>query len=85
VEFVNARFEDALLPREHFQAVFSASAMHWIDPDFGWRKAADALAPSGTLALIQYFVCDDPRLGRPIRSSILACAVTARRAAFSAS
>src|SRR5271166_3024515 len=26
VEFANARFEDALLPREHFPAVFSASA-----------------------------------------------------------
>src|SRR6201984_2555562 len=32
VEFVNAQFEDALLPPEHFQAVFSASAFHWVDP-----------------------------------------------------
>src|SRR4029077_1547677 len=30
VEFVNAQFEDASLPREKFQAVFSASAFHWI-------------------------------------------------------
>src|SRR5690348_15386338 len=30
VEFVNARFEDALLPREQFRAVFCASAFHWI-------------------------------------------------------
>src|SRR5580698_496193 len=31
VEFVNAQFEDALLPRQRFAAVFSASAFHWID------------------------------------------------------
>jgi SAM-dependent methyltransferase len=61
VEFVNTRLEDAPLPREHFRAVFSASAMHWIDPDLGWQKAADALAPGGTLALIQYFGLNEPR------------------------
>ncbi len=61
VEFVNALLEDASLPRECFHAVFSASAMHWIDPDLGWRKAADALVPGGTLALVQYFGLNDPR------------------------
>jgi SAM-dependent methyltransferase len=54
VEFVHARLEDVQLPRESYEAVFSASAIHWVDPDLGWRKIADALAPSGTLALIQY-------------------------------
>jgi SAM-dependent methyltransferase len=54
VEFINVRLEDAPLPREHFHAVFSASAMHWINPDLGWQKAAEALVPGGTLALIQY-------------------------------
>jgi len=61
VEFVNARLEDAPLPRERFRAVFSASAMHWIDPDLGWQKAADALVPGGTLALVQYVGLDEPR------------------------
>jgi SAM-dependent methyltransferase len=61
VEFMNARLEDALLPRGHFQAVFSASAMHWIDPDLSWQRAAEALAPGGTLALIQYFGLKEPR------------------------
>jgi SAM-dependent methyltransferase len=61
VEFVNARLEDASLPRERFHAVFSASAMHWIDPDLGWRKIAEALVPGGTLALVQYFGCNEPR------------------------
>ena len=54
VEFVNARFEDARLPRKHFRAVFSAAAFQWIDPEVSWRKAADVLVASGTLALVQY-------------------------------
>jgi SAM-dependent methyltransferase len=55
VELVHARLEDVELPRESYEAVFSASAIHWVDPDLGWREIADALAPGGTLALIQYF------------------------------
>lgn len=61
LELVNARFEDAPLPPERFRAVFSASAIHWVDPDVGWRRAADALAADGTLALIQYFGLHEPR------------------------
>src|SRR5271166_5346717 len=61
VEFVNARFEDALLPREQFQAVFSASAFHWIDPKVSWQKVADVLVPGGTLALISYFGLEEAR------------------------
>ena len=53
--FVNARFEDARLPGEHFRAVFSASAFHWIDPAVSWQEAARVLLPGGTLALLQYF------------------------------
>jgi SAM-dependent methyltransferase len=54
VGFVQARFEDAQLPHSHFRAVFSASAWQWIDPEVSWQKAARALVPGGTLALIQY-------------------------------
>ena len=61
VELVHARLEDVQLPRERYQAVFSASAIHWVDPDLSWRKIADALAPGGTLALIQYFGLQDRR------------------------
>ena len=61
VQFVNARLEDAVLPSAHYAAVFSASAIHWIDPDIGWRKAADSLVDGGTLALLSYFGLDDPR------------------------
>jgi SAM-dependent methyltransferase len=61
VQFVGARLEDASLPRAQYSAVFSASAIHWIDPDVSWRKAADALADGGSLALVSYFGLDDPR------------------------
>ena len=64
VEFVNAQFEDALLPRERFQAVFSASAFHWVDPEVGWQKAADVLVPSGTFALVSYFGLEEYRSRR---------------------
>jgi ubiquinone/menaquinone biosynthesis C-methylase UbiE len=61
VKFVNAQFEDASLPREQFQAVFSASAFHWVDPKVSWQKAADVLVPGGTLALLQYCGLEEPR------------------------
>jgi SAM-dependent methyltransferase len=61
VQFVNARLEEAPLPSAHYQAVFSASAIHWVDPDVSWRKLADALVHGGALALLSYFGLDDPR------------------------
>jgi SAM-dependent methyltransferase len=61
VQFVNARLEDASLPHAHYSAVLSASAIHWIDPDVSWHKAADALVDGGSLALVSYFGLDDPR------------------------
>lgn len=77
LELVNARFEDVQLPHEHFRAVFSASAIHWVDPDVGWQRAADALVPDGTLALIQYFGLQEPRSAddqRALLSAITAIA-----------
>jgi ubiquinone/menaquinone biosynthesis C-methylase UbiE len=64
VDFVHAQFEDAVLPRARFQAVFSASAFHWIDPKVGWQKVADVLVPGGTLALVQYCGIEDQRSQR---------------------
>ena len=64
VRFINARLEDALLPAARYSAVFSASAIHWVDPDISWRKAADALVDGGSLALLSYFGLDDPRSAR---------------------
>ncbi len=61
VQFVSARLEDASLPRAHYRAVFSASAIHWVDPDVSWRKVADALVDGGTLGLVSYFGLEEPR------------------------
>jgi SAM-dependent methyltransferase len=72
VEFMNADFEDALLPREQFQAVFSASAFHWVDPKVSWQRAADVLVPGGTLALVQYGGLQEPRSKRDQEASLAA-------------
>jgi ubiquinone/menaquinone biosynthesis C-methylase UbiE len=71
VEFMHAQFEDALLPRAQFAAVFSASAFHWVDPKVSWQRAADVLVPGGTLALVQYFGLEEPR-SKPDQEAALA-------------
>jgi ubiquinone/menaquinone biosynthesis C-methylase UbiE len=71
VDFANAQFEEALLPRGQFRAVFSASAFHWVDPEVSWQKAADVLVPGGTLALVQYFGLEEPR-SKPDQEAVLA-------------
>jgi SAM-dependent methyltransferase len=77
LELVDARLEDARLPRARFRAVFSASAIHWVDPDVGWRRAAEALVPGGTLALIQYFGLQDPRSAQDQEALLSAIAAVA--------
>lgn len=72
VEFLNARFEDASCPNNYFRAVFSAAAMHWIDPKVSWRKIADVLVPGGTLALIQYFGLEEQRSKHDQEASLAA-------------
>jgi SAM-dependent methyltransferase len=52
VEVVMAAFEDWSLPEEPFDAVFSATAFHWIDPAVRVVKSADALRPGGVLATV---------------------------------
>jgi SAM-dependent methyltransferase len=54
VRFHLGRFEELALPEGVFDAVFSAAAFHWIDPEVGWAKAARCLRPGGTLALIMH-------------------------------
>jgi SAM-dependent methyltransferase len=52
VQVVVAGFEDWALPEEPFDAVVAASAWHWLDPAVRATKAAAALRPAGTLAVI---------------------------------
>jgi SAM-dependent methyltransferase len=51
-EVLVADFERWELPAEPFDAVVSASAFHWIDPDRRFMKVADALSPGGVVAII---------------------------------
>lgn len=45
-------FEDWPLQAATYDLVMSAQAFHWVDPEVGYRKAAQALKPTGSLALI---------------------------------
>jgi SAM-dependent methyltransferase len=44
-------FEDWPLPDEPFDAVVSANAFHWLDPELRFSKAASALRPGGVLCI----------------------------------
>jgi len=66
VDFVNAKFEDAVLLKGSYKAVFCASAFHWIDPDVSWQKVAELLTPGGTLALMQYFGLREERTSNDV-------------------
>lgn len=61
VRFDNGRFEDADLPAGSHDAVFSATAFHWVEPQVGWTKVASVLKPRGLLALLTYVGIDDER------------------------
>jgi SAM-dependent methyltransferase len=51
VDVVETSLEDWTPAGEAFAMVFAATAWHWVDPTVRYRKAADALAPGGYLAL----------------------------------
>jgi SAM-dependent methyltransferase len=52
VKVHTSAFEQWPLPREPFDVVLAATALHWIDPDVRYRKPAAALRQSGALAVI---------------------------------
>jgi SAM-dependent methyltransferase len=59
VTFHIGRFEDVDLPGEAFDALFSATAFHWVDPTVGWAKAASCLREGGVLALLVHMLLRD--------------------------
>src|SRR5580658_1278748 len=52
VEFALSTFEDAEEVAESYDAVVSATAFHWVDPQVGYAKAAHLLKPGGWLGLL---------------------------------
>lgn len=51
VRFAVVSLEEWRPAGETFDLLTSAQAFHWIDPDFGFRKAASVLSAAGSLAL----------------------------------
>lgn len=54
VRFHLGGFETLELAERSFDAVFSATAFHWVDPALGWKKAARLLRAGGLLALLSH-------------------------------
>jgi len=52
VDVVVSAFEDWQLPARPFDAIVSATAFHWLDPDVRIARSAAALRGGGTLAII---------------------------------
>ena len=52
VKVETTTFEDWPLQASTYDLVMSAQAFHWVDPAVGYLKAAQALKPTGSLALI---------------------------------
>ncbi|AFZ26582.1 2-polyprenyl-3-methyl-5-hydroxy-6-metoxy-1,4-benzoquinol methylase [Cylindrospermum stagnale PCC 7417] len=52
VEIQQTTFEEWKLETGRFNAVLAATSFHWINPDIGCAKAADALQANGSLILL---------------------------------
>ncbi|HIK04196.1 MAG TPA: class I SAM-dependent methyltransferase [Trichormus sp. M33_DOE_039] len=52
VEITNTSFEEWQLEVEKFHAVLAATSFHWVSPEIGYAKAADALKQDGHLILL---------------------------------
>jgi len=51
VQVIAASFEEAALPRDHYDLVAAATSFHWIQPSIALTKIASVLRPSGYVAL----------------------------------
>ncbi len=52
VEITNTSFEEWQLEPGKFNAVLAATSFHWVSPEMGYAKAADALKEDGFLILL---------------------------------
>ncbi len=51
VHFKNVSFEDWPVKSGEYDLVYAATSFHWIPPEIGYPKAAQALKPGGALAI----------------------------------
>lgn len=61
-----ARFEEWDVGTRRFDLLTSAQAWHWIDPEIGYRKAAEVLRSGGRIALIWIAYTYEPAIVRTI-------------------
>lgn len=64
-----SRFED-WEPPTTFDLITAGQSWHWIDPDVGYRHAADLLRPGGRLALFWNSYRYDPPMQSAIESAV---------------
>jgi len=53
VDIITGAFEEIRLPSESYDLVYSATAIHWVKPEFKFAKPYQLLKPNGYLAIIQ--------------------------------
>ena len=69
---ITGRFEDADLPEDSFDLVYSASAFHWIPEETGYPKVFRMLKPGGAFARFAnhpYQAKDNPALFKEIQDA----------------
>lgn len=55
VQYIVGEFETVNLPYDKYDLIVAAQALHWIDPDGGYRRIANLLTDQGTLAAFWNF------------------------------
>lgn len=55
IYYIVGEFESVPLPSQSFDLIIAAQALHWIDPEQGYRKMYDVLKDSGMLAAFWNF------------------------------
>lgn len=74
VRVANLTFEDWPLEPAAFGLVFAAQSFHWVDPETGLARCAEALRPGGTLALFgNRPKRGDTELHRAVEASYATC------------
>jgi SAM-dependent methyltransferase len=61
IRVIAASFEEAVLPRNHYDLVAAATSFHWIQPSIGLAKVAAVLKPGGYVALWWHVFGDGDR------------------------
>lgn len=71
VRYIVSPFEEAKLPAEEYDLVIAAQALHWIKPEFRFRKPWKILKEEGHLAVFSNFHIQENELERQIRKLYL--------------